>query len=101
MSRSKRKRISPHKQLVNSARKYYDEMLAAQGDVCGICGREPYPERRFCIDHDHRLMYIRGILCNRCNKWLWTFVNEEVLLAALAYIRRGPEWYEDIRKRRS
>lgn len=92
----RRRKPSPHKQLVNSARKHYEIMLAAQGNKCAICGRPPYPARRFCIDHDHRKMYIRGILCNRCNKWLWTFVTEEILLAALEYIRRGPEWYERI-----
>lgn len=53
-----------------------------------------------CIDHDHRQMYIRGILCNRCNKWLWTFVTEEILVAALEYVRRGPEWYERINSER-
>lgn len=97
----RRKKPSPHKQLVNSARPDYDAMLAAQGGVCAICGRAPDPaaKRRFNIDHDHKQMYIRGILCTRCNKWLWTFVTEDVLVAALEYVRRGPEWYEGIRSR--
>lgn len=96
--RRHRKTPNPHKQLVNRARKDYDAMLAAQGGVCAICGRKPEEgKRRFPIDHDHKQMYIRGVLCTRCNKWVWTFVNEEILLAALEYIRRGPEWYEGIR----
>lgn len=100
MTPRRKRKPSPHKQLVNRARKNYDKMLEAQGNKCAICGREPYPQRRMCIDHDHRRMYIRGILCNRCNKWLWTFVTEEILVAALEYIRRGPEWYERINSER-
>lgn len=98
MPRRKRK-PSPHKQLVNQARPLYDAMLAAQGGVCAICGREPTPgTRRFPIDHDHKQMYIRGVLCTRCNKWLWTFVDGDILEAALRYIDRGPEWFEQIKK---
>lgn len=95
----KRKRLSPHRQIVNSARKYYDAMLAAQGGVCGICGREPTPgARRFAIDHDHAEMYIRGVLCTRCNKWLWVFVTVDILKRAIEYLSRGPQWFEKIKK---
>lgn len=92
----RKKPVSPHRAIVNKARPWYDKMLEAQGGVCAICKRPPPATRRHCIDHDHRMMYIRGILCIRCNKWLWPFVTEEILLAALEYIRRGPEWYLDI-----
>ena len=92
----KKRKPSPHRQLVNSARPYYDAMFDAQGGVCGICGREPNPKRRFDIDHDHKEMYIRGLLCIRCNKWLWAFVTIDILRKATEYLARGPEWYERI-----
>jgi hypothetical protein len=75
-------------------------MMEAQGNKCAICGRVPDPgKRRFNIDHDHHKMYIRGVLCTRCNKWLWTFVDEDILLSALDYIRRGPGWFEQIKEK--
>lgn len=93
----RRKPPNPHRQLRDAARPYYDAMLAAQGGKCGICGRPATPgARRFNIDHDHKEMYVRGILCTRCNKWLWTFVDLGILEAATAYIARGPEWYANI-----
>ena len=95
----RRRKPSPHKQLVNKARPYYDAMLAAQGGVCAICGRVPTPgARRFPIDHDHKEMYIRGVLCTRCNKWLWTFVTIDILRKAIEYLARGPEWFERIKE---
>jgi hypothetical protein len=95
----RRRKPSPHKQLVNRARPDYDAMLEAQGGVCAICGRVPTPgARRFPIDHDHRAMYIRGVLCTRCNKWLWSFVDPDILRSAIAYIERGPSWYDNIKK---
>ena len=75
-------------------------MLAAQDGKCAICGRKPEPDakRRFNIDHDHREMYIRGILCTRCNKWLWTFVDEEIIAHTLEYLKRGPAWFEQFKE---
>src|SRR4051812_5301033 len=91
----RKKPPNPHRILRDNARPYYDAMLASQGGVCAICKRPPAPgARRFNIDHDHRAMYIRGILCTRCNKWLWAFVTIEILRATIEYLLRGPEWFD-------
>lgn len=95
----RKRRQSKHQILLDNARPYYEAMLEAQGGVCGICGREPNPNRRFDIDHDHTDMYIRGLLCWRCNRWLWAFVTLEILKRATAYIKRGPKWFDDIKEK--
>lgn len=92
-----RRRAKKHTQLLDAARPYYEAMLEAQGGVCGICGREPYPHRRFDIDHDHKDMYVRGLLCWRCNRWLWAFVTIQILKNTIAYIKRGPGWFDEIK----
>ena len=69
----------------------YDELLALQGGVCAGCGRQPYA-RRFCVDHDHRTLEVRGLLCFTCNYLLsprWR-TNPEVLRALAAYLEEPP-----------
>lgn len=66
----------------------YNEMLAAQGDVCAICkGAQPSV---LPVDHDHVTGRIRGILCSPCNRLLGDAKdNIEVLQAAIAYLQQG------------
>lgn len=51
----------------------YDEMLAAQGGGCFICGRPPREDMSLHVDHDHSTGAVRGILCFRCNNALADF----------------------------
>jgi len=60
----------------------YDEMLAAQGGVCMICGRpetakNQYGVKRLAVDHDHRTEKVRALLCSSCNTVLG-LVNDDV-----------------------
>jgi hypothetical protein len=91
----RRKRKSPHKLLLDQARPHYEEMLADQGGVCGIkaCGRLPSPTRRLDIDHDHKEMYVRGLLCHRCNRALPAWMTPEWLRDAADYLERGDPGY--------
>jgi len=54
------------------------EMWMDQGEICPICGRSDAPT---VIDHEHvrnwkkmppekRKLYVRGIPCNWCNRWI-------------------------------
>ena len=45
----------------------YEDLLASQGGVCGICGAAPKSARRLSVDHDHSDGRIRGLLCSSCN----------------------------------
>ena len=64
-------------------------MLAAQGGGCGICGAPP-KTRRLHVDHDHKTMAVRGLLCNRCNRNLPTWVTVRWLLRAAMYLGWDP-----------
>lgn len=78
----------------------YQEMLAAQGNVCAICER---PERStdkkgrvkaLAVDHDHETGAVRGLLCANCNKGIGNLGdNVDTLIAAAAYLAaaRGGE----------
>lgn len=65
----------------------YDEMVAAQGGVCAICGGGPGRYPRLCVDHDHETGVIRGLLCNDCNRGIGLLGdNPTTVAAAAAYL---------------
>lgn len=66
----------------------YDEMLAAQGGGCAICGRPPRPDIALHVDHDHTTGAVRGLTCFRHNNALGDFDDDPTLLEkAAAYLR--------------
>ena len=83
MSRSKK-----HKQFVQSHRHLYNSLLRAQKGGCAICGREPSPNRRLDMDHDHLRMIMRGLLCHRCNRALPAWITPDWLRKAAIYLEK-------------
>ena len=100
--RNKRDRISWHKnrEIHSQKRKKYIRkqvlknhnitetnfllMLKKQNNKCVICGLEM--ERAY-IDHCHKTLKIRGLLCNGCNLGLGIFHdNIETLKNAIKYL---------------
>lgn len=68
----------------------FDDLLARQGERCGICGRRPEREASIHVDHDHETGAIRGLLCITCNQGLGLFGERpELLLRAAVYLRNG------------
>lgn len=71
-----------------------EELLAAQGGKCALCGRSDCHwgkgfKNVWHIDHDHATDEVRGILCAPCN----TFVgqvekNADLLSKIQVYLRR-------------
>lgn len=69
----------------------YEDMSAAQGDQCAICGlsetsihhrsKEP---RALAVDHNHETGAVRALLCNRCNQAIGLLDDDPVLLIAAA-----------------
>lgn len=76
----------------------YEEMLAAQGGGCAICGSTNAGGRwglRFHVDHDHGCCpdrkscdkCRRALLCSPCNVGLGAFADSpDRLMAAAAYL---------------
>jgi hypothetical protein len=74
----------------------FDEMLAAQGGGCAICGKPDADN----VDHDHFTGRVRGILCWNCNVGVGQFEDDsERLLAALSYLDRDDEVADLARER--
>src|SRR5262249_25243486 len=61
----------------------YEEMLAAQGGVCDICGEAPRPGESFHVDHHDGWGGVGGLLCVRCNNELGQ-LREDVAIAERA-----------------
>lgn len=70
----------------------YDEMLAAQGGVCAICGCTPREDISLHVDHDHGTGEIRGLTCFRCNNSLGDLNDDpRRLRRAVEYLESGVE----------
>jgi hypothetical protein len=69
----------------------YIRLLALQGGKCAICRTRPVG-KRLAVDHDHKTMKNRGLLCKRCNRDLLGAAHDsiQVLQAAVAYLDRPP-----------
>lgn len=65
-----------------------EKLLAAQEGKCALCGRA-ITLRSSKLDHCHRTMRVRGLLCNNCNIGLGVFRDDPDLLnKAIDYLRR-------------
>jgi hypothetical protein len=72
----------------------FNEMFAAQGGMCAICGTDqPSGDGRIAqwnIDHDHSTGKVRGILCSQCNIGIGQLRDDpDLLRRAIAYLERG------------
>ena len=65
-------------------------ILLNGGEHCGVCGRRPSASRKLDRDHAHTVPPVaRGLLCNRCNRALPSWVTVEWLRAAIRYLERS------------
>ena len=65
-----------------------------QQGKCAVCRAELLFVQRdvgVVVDHSHASGHVRGLLCQGCNKGLGYFQdNENLLLAAIEYLRNPP-----------
>lgn len=72
----------------------YQEILAAQGGGCAICGKKKKENGpNLSVDHCHKTGTIRGILCPTHNERLLPSARDQpdILRAAADYLE-GPGW---------
>lgn len=67
----------------------FEEMLAAQGNVCAVCKE---PDKVFCVDHNHKTLKIRGIVCLNCNLRVIGGARDKdhLLVNAAEYVLNNP-----------
>ncbi len=73
------------KRLYGLTVEQYDDMLARQNGVCLLCAEPPKGEgngasSRLHVDHDHETGYVRGLLCNNCNRAIGHFRDDPDLM---------------------
>ncbi len=77
------------KQNYNITSEEYDEMLESQGGRCAICNGINANGRRLAVDHNHKTLEIRGLLCDMCNQAIGLLRDDtELLLRAVGYLSK-------------
>ncbi len=72
----------------------FEDLIAKQGNKCGICGTEFTDYSKVHIDHDHETGYVRGLLCRDHNRGLGFFNDDwELLEKAAQWIFNGKVGY--------
>lgn len=78
------------------SKNYYNDLLIKQNHVCAICknpetitnGVKSLNKKRLAIDHCHKTMKIRGLLCHKCNVSLGALNDSiETLQFAIDYLK--------------
>lgn len=73
----------------------YKQIAETQNNTCAICKKPESAIRqgrikRLAVDHCHKTLKIRGLLCVRCNTALGMFKDDiDVMHTAIEYIRRA------------
>jgi hypothetical protein len=63
----------------------FDQLDAAQGHVCKLCGRLQVGGKRLAVDHCHDdTGHIRDLLCNPCNAGMGGFRDNPAMLRKAA-----------------
>ena len=78
--------------LLAEAYERLTESSLFEDTVCEICGRASRT-RRLSVDHNHRTLEVRGLLCYRCNYILgWFRDDSERFASAAEYLNRKPRF---------
>jgi len=71
----------------------YELMFSNQKGCCAICETHISKinhkhKKNLCVDHNHETNKIRGLLCDKCNRGLGLFCDDEnLLLKAVKYLK--------------
>lgn len=65
----------------------FNAMVLQQNNKCKVCGKEMDQYNEPCLDHNHKTLAIRGLLCKLCNVGIGNFLdNPESLIRAARYV---------------
>jgi hypothetical protein len=72
-------------------REQYIELYNKQDGKCFCCNKhEDELPKKLCLDHDHKTMKIRGLLCTACNNMIGNARdNIETLQRAIEYLKKS------------
>lgn len=70
----------------NISQEFFDAMVEKQSGLCAICFRLPTGKMPLCVDHDHRTMRVRGLLCTYCNSALGLFDDPSKFERTMEYL---------------
>lgn len=67
----------------------FEAILESQGNKCPVCLGE---DKIFCVDHNHKTMKIRGIVCSNCNLRVIGGARDQdyKLINAAEYVTNNP-----------
>ena len=81
------KKLSARFGTAKPYRLLYADLFEKQQGLCGICKQAM---RRPMLDHCHKTMAVRGLLCSNCNIGLGQFKdNPDLLRAAIYYLENN------------
>ena len=93
------------KRLYNMTLEEYNTLLISQNYSCKICGKSSEEENKaLSVDHCHINGKVRGLLCDRCNKFIGAMNDDAALInRCVKYLIEEPTIYvanlENIKRR--
>jgi len=67
----------------------YNKFLSIQKGCCAICENPESQEKELSIDHCHKTLKVRGLLCQACNTGIGLLrENKNILLKAIEYLNK-------------
>jgi recombination endonuclease VII len=76
------------KRKYNVTHEEFTALFKGQGERCAICRTAEPSGNGWCLDHDHALGNVRGVLCFKCNTGLGLFKDDpRSLSAAIDYLK--------------
>lgn len=67
----------------------FEQVLESQGNVCAVCKE---PNKVFCVDHNHKTLKFRGVICLNCNLRVVGGARDKdhLLINAAEYVVNNP-----------
>lgn len=70
----------------------YNKIFEEQDGKCAICRKDQIEfTKRFAVDHDHTHGFIRGLLCDMCNRGIGCFYEDATAIETAAKYLRDHE----------